>query len=88
MSVFGDILQALEKWPKWRKIVDTPERVDALEARVAVLEGLLNEKRPHPYCPACGARAFKAAYMATDKAGRNRVDRACADCGFTGFGFE
>lgn len=56
-----DILAALEKWPLWKRVSETPERVESLEKRVAELELKLGGKWPADVCPFCGERAMRMA---------------------------
>lgn len=53
----SDILALLDRWPKWKAINSTPERLDALEKRFAELQ---EKAQPTPIlegreCPVCGA---------------------------------
>jgi len=51
-----DLQAILETWPVWKGMKATPERVDALEARVRHLETALTAKPAdtRPACPKCG----------------------------------
>jgi hypothetical protein len=60
MSTVESILDLLNKWPKWKRITETPDRVDALTARIAVLEGKL-QRAPGDACPKCGALEYRVA---------------------------
>jgi len=59
MISLNDILSALKLWPKWKRIESAVEEVDALEKRVAALEGRL-ARCPGEGCPRCGELAFRA----------------------------
>ena len=37
MSTVESMLQLLSKWPEWKRVTEAAGRVDALEARIAVL---------------------------------------------------
>ncbi len=50
MISLNDILSALKLWPKWKRIEGAVEQVDALEKRVADLEGRL-ARCPGEGCP-------------------------------------
>ena len=54
-----DFLAALQTWPKWKRIEESPERIDALENRISKLEKRL-ERCPGEGCPKCGELAFRA----------------------------
>jgi hypothetical protein len=54
----GDIVELLKRWDRWRRIDETPERVDALERRIADLEAKL-QHAPGDACPKCGALDFR-----------------------------
>ena len=58
MVVVGDIVELLKRWDRWRRIDETPERVDALEKRIAELEAKL-QRAPGEACPKCGALEFR-----------------------------
>lgn len=59
MSLLDDIMKALDKIDDWRKVRQLPARTDELEARIAVLEKLLDGKRPGDACKACGATSLR-----------------------------
>ena len=83
MSRLEHILQVLEKWPTWERMREAPDRVDALEKRLAELEGRL---APGEACPTCGAPELRvvgsrsALGVAGTVVGVNRLQ--CAACGF------
>jgi DNA-directed RNA polymerase subunit RPC12/RpoP len=87
MVVVGDIVELLKRWDRWRRIDETPERVDALEKRIAELESRL-QRAPGKACPKCGALELR-----TDKVEPRRdhfgalgaVNRyyKCSACGHT-----
>lgn len=76
MSLFSDILAALERWDRWRVVNATPERVDAMERRVAELEAKLGDEWPADVCRACGKRALRLA-----SSNRNVERWHCQECG-------
>jgi predicted RNA-binding Zn-ribbon protein involved in translation (DUF1610 family) len=80
-----DITELLDRWPLWKRVKDTPEKVEALEQRVAALEKLL-EKAPGDACPKCGAREMRRMEMGRRLGGQNayRYDTwTCTACGAT-----
>lgn len=54
MAVVSDILKLLETWPAWARLKAAPDRVDALEKRVAALEAALAQRPARDACPKCG----------------------------------
>lgn len=58
MAVLSEILTLLEKWGPWKRISETPDRVDALERRLAALEEKAPKQAGKP-CPACGEPAVR-----------------------------
>jgi hypothetical protein len=58
MALLNNIIEALRHWEVWRRIEGTPERIDALERRVADLESKL-KRSPGEACPACGELGFR-----------------------------
>lgn len=79
-----DIFDILEKIPLWKRMVATPDRLDALEKRLAEVEKLLNGKAPPEFCERCGERGMRltSRRLAGDKPQRVREDWHCKDCGF------
>lgn len=53
MGVVGDVIEALQKLPWWKRLGDVPDRLDALEKRVSELAAQL-EPAPGERCQACG----------------------------------
>jgi hypothetical protein len=83
-AITGDLLALLDKIPTWKRVQETPARMDALVERVEELERRL-ERAPGTTCDACGALA-----MRLTKQGRVLGGHAnhwsddtwtCADCG-------
>jgi ribosomal protein S27AE len=58
VAVTDDIVALLKRWDRWRRIDETPERIDALEKRIADLEAKL-QRAPGKECPKCGAWDFR-----------------------------
>lgn len=87
MAVTGDILAILDKIPIWKRVQETPDRVDALEKRIAELEAKL-QKAPGLACPACGELSFRVTASGPTKGGFGRlgardITKTCQSCGFT-----
>ena len=85
MSTVESILKLLEKRPAWKRVMDAPERVDALEQRVADLENRLR-RAPGEACPRCGALEWRVAESTPsrqfgDMGGVERTMR-CGECEF------
>jgi predicted RNA-binding Zn-ribbon protein involved in translation (DUF1610 family) len=85
MSTVDSILRLLEGWPAWKRITQAPDRVDALERRVAALEQRLDRVPGEP-CPKCGTRAMRATGETSDPTfavlGVRRVRYVCENCGY------
>jgi hypothetical protein len=58
MAVLSEITELLKRWDVWRRVEEAPNRIDALEKRVAKLETLLL-RSPGEACPKCGTRHFR-----------------------------
>lgn len=52
----GDILKTLDQFKNWKRINEAPDKLDALEKRVAALEAQLGAPRPPGLdpCALCG----------------------------------
>ena len=53
MSAVSDIIALLDRWPRWKAVTEAPDRIEALEKRVADLEAKLSAKPVQPSGPAC-----------------------------------
>jgi ribosomal protein S27AE len=87
MVVVGDIVELLKRWDRWRRIDETPERVDTLEKRIAELEAKL-QRAPGEACPKCGEWEFRTASTSPaggPLAGMGALNRElkCGACGYT-----
>lgn len=84
MGMIEDVLKALERIPFWKRVRETPERLDALEARVAALEALLTSNATGEACPMCGQRAMRVESSEPDPVfgefGAKRDLMRCAAC--------
>lgn len=88
MGFLTDILNALDRWAKWKKIRETPSAIDELTRRVAALEERL-KRAPGEACPSCGAFAFRVEKSAPigdigfARLGVRQYHWKCTDCGYT-----
>lgn len=58
MATLDNILTLLDKWPAWRRIRVSPDRLDAVELRLEELESTL-ARCPAEGCPYCGELAMR-----------------------------
>jgi ribosomal protein L37AE/L43A len=58
MGIIEDIMKAFDRIPGMKDIQALPEKVQALELRIASLEAVL-ARCPAEGCPFCGALAFR-----------------------------
>jgi ribosomal protein S27AE len=58
MTVLAEITELLRRWDVWKRVEAAPERIDALEKKVANLERRL-ARAPGAECPSCGALEFR-----------------------------
>jgi predicted nucleic-acid-binding Zn-ribbon protein len=58
MAVLAEITELLRRWDVWKRVEAAPDRVDALEKRIAELETRLL-RAPGEACPKCGALEFR-----------------------------
>jgi hypothetical protein len=80
MGMLEDILKALDRTPRWKRLQEVPSEVDELKSRVSALEGKLDGKWPADICKFCGARAVRMAHSLTDEKGIIRELWDCAEC--------
>lgn len=71
MISLKDVLALLDRWPAWKRITGTPDRMDELERRVARLEDVLKipAKKPGASCPYCGETTMRKISEAPQKGG-------------------
>lgn len=85
MFSLKDVLEILDRWPTWKKMQETPERLEALEQRLTELERRL-ARCPGEGCPKCGELAFRVfktqphPHFGNDLPVRTMK---CEKCGFT-----
>ena len=87
MAVLGELVEILKRWDVWKRVEATPDRIDALEMRVAELEAKL-QRAPGEACPSCGAFAFRVTSSHPHPTlggvlGTMVHQIKCAECGFT-----
>jgi transposase-like protein len=58
MAVLSEVVELLKRWDRWKRIDESPERIDALERRITELEARL-QRAPGEACPSCGALEFR-----------------------------
>lgn len=84
MGMIEDVLAALDRLPLWKRLRETPDRVERLEARVAALEAKLSGK-PGMLCPVCNAPAFARVASKPDPTfgdlGVKLDSYRCSECG-------
>jgi hypothetical protein len=59
MAVIGEITELLRRWNVWKRVEGAPERIDALERRVAELEAKLASRPLAEACPICETGEMK-----------------------------
>jgi hypothetical protein len=74
------------RWPHLRRINEAPDRIDALEKRVAELENKL-QRAPGEACPHCGALEYRVDRTERDPGplgalGARKRHMKCGACGF------
>lgn len=86
MLAIKDLLTLLEQWPKWKRINDMPETLDAFAARVSELEKKL-ARCPGEGCPHCGELTFRVESSAPDRMfgdmGATKRTMKCEKCGYS-----
>ena len=60
MGLLEDVRRILADIPLWKDLGGVPDRVKALEQKVADLEEKLNGKYPPDVCPRCGSRTMRS----------------------------
>jgi hypothetical protein len=82
--MFKDILEALQTWPKWKRVESAPDRIDALEIRLEELERRL-ARCPGDGCPKCGELTFRVvrSYPDGNELGTIIREMKCEKCSYT-----
>lgn len=89
MISIKDLLAVLDKWPTWKRITESPARIDALEARIAALESAAQKPADTNLgrCQHCGSRNLKVVGTAiSEEIARGALGLRdnkcqCLDCG-------
>ncbi|HEY2915191.1 MAG TPA: hypothetical protein VGK21_17635 [Candidatus Angelobacter sp.] len=86
MLALKDIIELLDRWPKWKRIQSTPEQIEALVNRVAALEERLT-RCPGEGCPKCGELTYRVEsskpHHMFGNVGAMMRTMKCEKCGFT-----
>lgn len=86
MLSIQDLLALLDHWPLWKRIKESPARLDALEKLIAGLEAKLAPATGE-VCPKCRAPAFHVASNRPmphmEWAGKSLDTWRCDTCGHT-----
>ncbi len=80
MGLLDDILKAFDRWDEGKRMRATPDRVDALEKRVADLEEKLGDEWPPDICKFCGERAARLNYSSANDKGKVVQRWRCGSC--------
>ena len=78
-STLESILTLLDKWPRWKRINELPDKADELNNRIEALEKRL-EKRPGEDCPYCGEPALRLTWQGMNTQWEKWT---CGECGQT-----
>ena len=76
MSLLTDMLTALDRWAEWKRMREAPDRIDALEKRIAELE----KPTPKAECSKCRSANLTARGRPAVAGAIVRQDWVCADC--------
>jgi hypothetical protein len=86
MFSLKDILELLDRWPRWKKIQATPEQIENLENRISQLENRL-ARSPGEACPHCGELSYRTIetfpHLSLAIAGVMVHRMKCEKCAFT-----
>ena len=71
----------LDRWRLWKAVRGTPDRLNALERRVAELEEKLGDTWPPDVCRACGERALRLySTLGPNDEGHMMENWNCSEC--------
>lgn len=82
MFSLKDLIALLDKWPVWKRISQTPERIDKLEERIMKLENRLSGSGDK--CPKCKQMTLELVNMKVIEPILNLKTYyyTCSNCGF------
>src|SRR5262245_22769237 len=81
MGIIEDVLNALDRIPKWARLQQVPNEVDELKQKVAALEEKLSGKWPPDVCKFCGERAVRmVSTIGPDQKGNMQETWQCEKC--------
>jgi uncharacterized protein with PIN domain len=83
MFSLKDLNELLDKMPLWKKIKDSPARIDSLEKRISSLENRLSGTGD--ICPKCKQPKLEleSSKVIDDIIGLMQYNYRCSNCGFT-----
>ena len=68
MAVIGEVTELLRRWDVWKRVEAAPDRLDALERRVAELEAKIASRPTPESCPICERGEMKVVDVQPDPA--------------------
>ena len=82
MGVIEDILNVLDRIPKWKRVQELPDQVNALQRRLSDLEQKFAGKWPPDVCRYCGERAVRLHFVfgGVDDKGNVHESWKCEAC--------
>ena len=83
MFSLKDLNELLDKMPLWKRIKDSPDRLDCLEKRISSLENRLSGTGD--ICPKCKQPKLEleSSKVIDDTIGLMQYSYRCFNCGFT-----
>ena len=83
MFSIKDLNELLDKMPLWKKMKESPERIDALEKRILALENRLSGTGD--ICPKCKQPTLEldSSKLIEATIGLMQYNYKCSNCGFT-----
>ncbi|OGU70184.1 MAG: hypothetical protein A2V93_03910 [Ignavibacteria bacterium RBG_16_34_14] len=83
MFSLKDLNELLDKMPLWKRMKESPERIDALEKRIVSLEKRLSGSGD--ICPKCKQPTLElvSSKNINELIGLRQFNYKCSNCGFT-----
>lgn len=83
MFSLKDLNELLDKIPQWKRMKESPARIDALEKRIASLEKRLSGSGD--ICPKCKQTTYElvGTKMLEEVLGLRQFTYKCSNCNFT-----